>query len=121
MTTEPDSSTMRPRSMPSLFTERPILRAQLAILYSGFFLGLLAIALGAAGLLPPSSTVGNGQRPLAVRPTTAHGSARRGNRPGRRRRRGDGSLVVGGSLPATTALDHRRRAGDLGEQPPPTP
>lgn len=36
----------------SLFgVERPILRVQLAILYSGFFLGLLVVVLGAAGLL----------------------------------------------------------------------
>lgn len=37
------------RSM--LGAERPILRVQLAILYSGFFLGLLVVVLGAAGLL----------------------------------------------------------------------
>jgi signal transduction histidine kinase len=39
-------------SLRSLFgTERPILRMQLAILYSGFFLGLLVVVLGAAGVL----------------------------------------------------------------------
>lgn len=42
---------MREKLHARLFTERPILRAQLAILYSGFFLGLLAIALGATGVL----------------------------------------------------------------------
>lgn len=42
---------MREKLHARLFTERPILRAQLAILYSGFFLGLLAIALGATGIL----------------------------------------------------------------------
>jgi signal transduction histidine kinase len=39
-------------SLRSLFgAERPILRAQLAILYSGFFLCLLVVVLGAAGVL----------------------------------------------------------------------
>lgn len=39
-------------SLRSLFgPQRPILRVQLAILYSGFFLGLLVVVLGAAGLL----------------------------------------------------------------------
>ncbi|HEY2436949.1 MAG TPA: HAMP domain-containing sensor histidine kinase, partial [Solirubrobacteraceae bacterium] len=39
-------------SLRSLFgAERPILRVQLAILYSGFFLGLLVVVLGAAGVL----------------------------------------------------------------------
>ena len=38
-------------SLRSLFgAERPILRVQLAILYSGFFLGLLVVVLGAAGV-----------------------------------------------------------------------
>jgi signal transduction histidine kinase len=51
MTTEPLPTTMRAKVHALLFTQRPILRAQLALLYSGFFLGLLAIALGAAGVL----------------------------------------------------------------------
>jgi signal transduction histidine kinase len=39
-------------SLPSPFGgQRPILRVQLAILYSGFFLGLLVVVLGAAGVL----------------------------------------------------------------------
>jgi signal transduction histidine kinase len=39
-------------SLRSVFgAERPILRVQLAILYSGFFLGLLVVVLGAAGVL----------------------------------------------------------------------
>ena len=39
-------------SLRSLFgAERPILRVQLAILYAGFFLGLLVVVLGAAGVL----------------------------------------------------------------------
>lgn len=42
---------MREKVLVRLFKERPILRAQLAILYSGFFLAVLAIALGATGLL----------------------------------------------------------------------
>ena len=50
---EPGPSVARKRtSLRSLFGgERPILRVQLAILYSGFFLGLLVIVLGAAGVL----------------------------------------------------------------------
>lgn len=51
MTTEPPSTTVRQKLHVRLFTERPILRAQLAILYSGFFLAVLAIALGATGVL----------------------------------------------------------------------
>ncbi len=51
MTSAPVRTTLREKVHARLFTERPILRAQLAMLYSGFFLGLLAIALGAAGLL----------------------------------------------------------------------
>jgi signal transduction histidine kinase len=51
MTTESLPTTARAKVRALLFTRRPILRAQLALLYSGFFLGLLAIALGAAGVL----------------------------------------------------------------------
>ncbi len=51
MTTEPSPMNIRQKLRARLFTERPILRAQLAILYSGFFLGVLAIALGATGVL----------------------------------------------------------------------
>jgi signal transduction histidine kinase len=51
MTTESLPTTMRAKVRALLFTQRPILRAQLALLYSGFFLGLLALALGAAGVL----------------------------------------------------------------------
>jgi signal transduction histidine kinase len=51
MTTEHAVSTVREKLHALLTMERPILRAQLALLYSGFFLGLLVVALGAAGLL----------------------------------------------------------------------
>jgi signal transduction histidine kinase len=74
MTTEPVSSTMRQKVHAVLFTERPILRAQLAILYSGFFLGLLVIALGAAGLLilrSSQSATANGPSPSGPPPHTA--------------------------------------------------
>ena len=51
MTSEKRSMGVREKLHARLYMERPILRAQLAILYSVFFLGLLAIALGAAGVL----------------------------------------------------------------------
>ncbi|MGH2857307.1 MAG: sensor histidine kinase [Solirubrobacteraceae bacterium] len=74
MITQPVSSTLRERVRGRLFTGRPILRAQLAILYSGFFLGLLAIALGAAGLLilrGSQSATANGGQPSGPPPHTA--------------------------------------------------
>ncbi len=51
MTTDQPATTLRRRLHALLYMERPILRAQLAILYSGFFLGLLVVVLGAAGVL----------------------------------------------------------------------
>jgi signal transduction histidine kinase len=51
VTTERHATTLREKLQALLNMERPILRAQLAILYSGFFLGLLVVVLGAAGLL----------------------------------------------------------------------
>lgn len=51
MTSERAATTLREKLHTLLYMERPILRAQLAILYSGFFLGLLVVVLGAAGLL----------------------------------------------------------------------
>ncbi len=51
MTAGPPPRSPRQKLRGRLFTERPILRAQLAILYSGFFLGVLAMALGATGVL----------------------------------------------------------------------
>ena len=51
MTTHPGSASFRGRLGSMVRMDRPILRMQLAILYSGFFLCLLAVALGAAGVL----------------------------------------------------------------------
>jgi signal transduction histidine kinase len=51
MTSETRSMTVREKLRALAHGKRPILRAQLAILYSGFFLGLLAIVLGLAGVL----------------------------------------------------------------------
>jgi signal transduction histidine kinase len=51
VTTEQAATTLRAKLHALLYRERPILRAQLALLYSAFFLGLLVIVLGAAGLL----------------------------------------------------------------------
>jgi signal transduction histidine kinase len=51
MTTQFRSAAFRARLGSAIRMDRPILRVQLAILYSGFFLCLLAIALGAAGVL----------------------------------------------------------------------
>ena len=51
MTTQFRSASFRGRLGSMIRMDRPILRVQLAILYSGFFLCLLAVALGAAGLL----------------------------------------------------------------------
>jgi signal transduction histidine kinase len=69
VTTGPASTTVRQKLRGRLFTERPILRAQLAILYSGFFLGVLAIALGATGVLivhGSQSASGNSAPPPAT-------------------------------------------------------
>ncbi len=73
MTKAQTSAPMRQKLHTRLFTERPILRAQLAILYSGFFLGVLAIALGATGVLigqSSQSATGN-SAPQAGPPHTA--------------------------------------------------
>ena len=51
MTTHVRSGSFRGRLGSVIRMDRPILRMQLAILYSGFFLCLLAVALGAAGVL----------------------------------------------------------------------
>jgi signal transduction histidine kinase len=51
MTTHDRSAPMRTRLGSVIRMDRPILRMQLAILYSGFFLCLLVVALGAAGVL----------------------------------------------------------------------
>jgi signal transduction histidine kinase len=51
MTTHSRSAPIRARLGSMIRMDRPILRMQLAILYSGFFLCLLAVALGAAGVL----------------------------------------------------------------------
>jgi signal transduction histidine kinase len=51
MTTQLRSPSFRARLGSVIRMDRPILRMQLAILYSGFFLCLLAVALGAAGVL----------------------------------------------------------------------
>ncbi len=60
--------TTRQKLHARLFTERPILRAQLALLYSGFFLGLLAIALAATGLL-----IGHSSQSAASNSVPSHG------------------------------------------------
>jgi signal transduction histidine kinase len=51
MTSDLRSASFRARLGSVIRMDRPILRMQLAILYSGFFLCLLAVALGAAGVL----------------------------------------------------------------------
>ena len=51
MTTQDRSAPVRARLGSMIRMDRPILRMQLAVLYSGFFLCLLAVALGAAGVL----------------------------------------------------------------------
>ena len=51
MTTHLRSASFRGRLGSVIRMDRPILRMQLAILYSGFFLCLLVVALGAAGVL----------------------------------------------------------------------